>query len=102
MKITIPPAALEAGARAAMKDNGCGYTANGQHVLCDDPALDGVIDAYGKPLRDLNCSCRSMARAAFTAIVEAWPNQHVIDDDVVYILHAVILPLTEKPDADSK
>ena len=35
--IHIPTAALEAAAIAAMKDNGCGYTVNKVHVLCDDP-----------------------------------------------------------------
>jgi hypothetical protein len=70
--ITIPPEALKAAARAAMKDNGCGYTVNNQHILCDDPVCDGLVDPYGFPMKH-ECSCRSMARAACLAMLKAWP-----------------------------
>jgi hypothetical protein len=90
--ITIPPEALEAAARAAMKDNGCGYTVNGRHVLCDDPVCEGLLDPYGRPLKH-ECSCRSMARAACLAMLNAWPGMF---PQVGYHGMEIILPLPKE------
>lgn len=69
MNITIPPAALEAGARALARYN------------CEQ--WDNDPDRWRAYFAD-------EARAAFLAIVEAWPGmQH---DNYV-----IVLPLTEKP-----
>jgi len=66
MKITIPPAALEAGARAILRE----WT-------------------------DLN-SAEDAARAAFTAMVEAWPGMYRADwNDKNELDPVIILPLTE-------
>lgn len=52
---------------AVMKEDGCGYTINGLHVLCDDNLADGLVDGYGKALKQERCDCRVMARAALLA-----------------------------------
>jgi hypothetical protein len=93
--ITIPPEALKAAARAAMKDNGCGYTVNNQHILCDDPVCDGLVDPYGFPMKH-ECSCRSMARAACLAMLRAWPGmEHQTPDEWSNRPH-IILPLPKE------
>ena len=67
--ITIPPAALEAGARA----------------LCNEQRL-----FWYDLTKDEHDIIRAEARAAFLAMLEAWPGmQH---DNYV-----IVLPLTEKP-----
>ena len=67
--ITIPPEALEAGARALARYN------------CEQ--WDNDPDRWGTYFTD-------EARAAFLAVLEAWPGmQH---DNYV-----IVLPLTEKP-----
>lgn len=71
--IHIPPEALEAGARELLRE-------------CN---LQSVI------------VCRDAARAAFTAMVEAWPGMwvlHQTDEDYIPPRHDLILPLTEKTD----
>tara|TARA_R110000868_G_scaffold331404_2_gene592405 strand:- start:146 stop:457 length:312 start_codon:yes stop_codon:yes gene_type:complete len=96
--ITIPPEALEAAARAAMKDNGCGLTVDGKHVLCCDPVCVGLTDAYGKPLFNADCGCFSMARAACLAMLEAWPGGYSLaenDSADIRDVAVIILPLTE-------
>lgn len=66
MKITIPPAALEAGARAISE-----------------------TDTGTNPYEDL-------ARAAFTAMVEEWPGMYRADwNDKNELDPVIILPLTE-------
>lgn len=66
MKITIPPAALEAGTRAISE-----------------------TDTGTNPYEDL-------ARAAFEAMIGAWPmKQHRAWDDVLGLGSILILPLTE-------
>jgi hypothetical protein len=55
---------VDAAARAAMTDNGCSCSINGDLVLCDDCRIpDG--------LRCETCSCKSMAVAAIAAAA-AW------------------------------
>ena len=68
-KITIPPAALEAGARAVAD--------------VEYPRLAPRKEHY------------EMARAAFLAMVESWPKWLDMDADPGA---ALILPLMEKPD----
>jgi hypothetical protein len=103
--ITIPPEVVEAAAIAAMKDNGCGYTINSTHVLCDDPVCEGLIDAYGKPLKH-ECSCRSMATAALRAGMAAWPMKEIRtrtawkDGIDIETPTAIILPITEPSNGD--
>lgn len=74
MTITIPPAALEAGARA----------------------IDARVSEPGQ------CSYHDMARAAFLAMLEAWPGMSQLqenDSASIREMAALILPLTqEKPD----
>lgn len=48
---------IEECARAVMLADGCGYTINGLHVLCNDRLAEGLVDGYGKPLRQTECSC---------------------------------------------
>jgi len=72
--ITIPPAALEAGARAIGEET---YVGNKQTL-------------------------RDAARAAFLAMIEAWPEAKRVKGyfthDTDYYEPAFILPLTEKTD----
>ena len=69
MKITIPPAALEAGARAIGEET---YISNKE-------------------------TQKAAARAAFEAMVGAWPGAGVEG----HITPHLILPLTENPDAEA-
>jgi hypothetical protein len=79
--ITIPPAALEAGARALARYN------------CEQ--WDNDPDRWRAYFTD-------EARAAFLAMIEAWPNRVTVKDDgrrQTYIIPAIILPLpTEASD----
>lgn len=69
--IHIPPAALEAGARAIGEET---YISNKE-------------------------TQKDAARAAFVAMVEAWPGMHEWSfSDNRGTFPALILPLTEKPD----
>ncbi len=68
--ITIPPAALEAGARALAISK------------------EGNDEWWTLHMR--------AARAAFLAMIEAWPNRVTVKDDgrrQTYIIPAIILPL---------
>ena len=86
-----------------MKDNGCGYTVNNQHILCDDPVCDGLVDPYGFPMKH-ECSCRSMARAACLALLKAWPGSYSLaenDSAEIRDVAVIILPLTENTNAEA-
>jgi hypothetical protein len=63
---------VEAVARAIMKAEGCGFTIDGNHVLCCDASVGDQLDAYGKPLKpsDEACTCRVAAIAAIAALAE--------------------------------
>lgn len=81
--ITIPPAALEAGARAAAEDRGYDWDLH--------PSFHKAF--------------KRMARAAFLAIVENWEGAKTIRDDgrrQTYVLPALILPITEASDDDGQ
>lgn len=82
MNITIPPAALEAGARAIAES-----LRTARLTLESD-------DGY-KP----------EARACFIAVIEAWEGAKTVRDDgrrQTYIIPAIILPLpTEASDAEA-
>ena len=94
----IPPEVVEAAARAAMKDNSCGYTVNGQHVLCCDPVCEGLVDCYGYPLLNPACSCRSMALASIAAALSAWPGAAVCHYTIANTEGwEMVLPLPEAP-----
>lgn len=80
MNITIPPEALEAGARAVALENG------------------HDIDYYSDRLRE---HCFAQARAAFTAMVKAWPGMETSAPDPWSAPDRLILPLPqEKPDGE--
>ena len=78
--ITIPPAALEAGAKALCAKAGYAWTVT----------------------PDVHAHWREQARAAFLAMLTAWPNRVTVKDDgrrQTYIIPAIILPLpTEASD----
>lgn len=74
--IHIPPAALEAGARAMVEQSP-------QLKWEDHPGFHSIW--------------REEARAAFEAMVKAWPKWLDVDADPGA---ALILPLTEKPDGE--
>ena len=79
--ITIPPAALEAGARALARYN------------CEQ--WDNDPDRWGTYFTD-------EARAAFIAMIEEWPMWTINTTNVPGgYLPALILPLTENPDAEA-
>lgn len=92
MTITIPPEALEASARAIYDD--------GPPMVdeFDDPRSWDELDATERE------SYIDEARAAFLAMIEAWPNgglhvpAGVLEPRKSFTLPAIILPLTEKPD----
>ncbi len=65
-------ALVEMVAIAAMKDNGCGLTVDGRHVLCCDKSVVGKVGAYGEELyqKPENCSCYTMATTALTVALE--------------------------------
>ena len=90
--ITIPPAALEAGARAAHDQ---------WWHECADEACEPVEnwrewDELDEWEQD---SFRAQARAAFLAIVGAWEGAKIIRDDgrrQTYAIPAIILPLPQE------
>ena len=75
--ILIPPAALEAGARA----------------LCKEARLFWP-DLHG-PEHDI---MRAEARAAFLAMIGNWPGMTLHQQDINAQYSYFVLPLTEKPD----
>ena len=82
--VTIPPAALEAGARAIAEQLGDDWDDN-VHTFCGDDfqmTPDGAKE-----------TCRAIARAAFLAMIEAWEGaQH---DNYV-----IVLPLPQEASDD--
>lgn len=86
--ITIPPEALEAGARAICAR----YCFDADH-LAPKLRLDGGIDhvPYWKVYEDT-------ARACFLAMVKAWPGMETSKPDPWSFPDRLILPLTEKTD----
>lgn len=73
--IKLPPEVVEAAARAVLRA-----------VIYD---IEPDVRANGMT----NDEYRTIATAALRAAINAWPNQHDVADDVVYILNAIILPL---------
>jgi hypothetical protein len=62
---------VERCATAVMISDGCGYSVEGEHVLCDNlSALKGLPDPYGKPLYREVCDCRAAAIAVIDALME--------------------------------
>ena len=77
--ITIPPAALEAGAKALCAKAGYAWTVT----------------------PDVHAHWREQARAAFLAMIEFWPGMSQLaenDSASIREMAALILPLTEKTD----
>lgn len=90
MNITIPTAALEAGARAIAEQLGDDWDDN-VHTFCGDDfqmTPDGAKEA-----------CRQIARAAFLAILENWPGMTRECVVMADRMPCIILPLTENTDA---
>lgn len=85
MKIIIPPAALEAGANVV------------------------ALELYGHPISVVHGNykdqCRLISRAAFEAMVGAWPGMQIWNDKHAWAYaaatHNIILPLMENPDAEA-
>lgn len=75
----IPPEAVEAAAKV--------LHANAEifHDILWDDLGEYDQDAY-----------REEATSALLAAMNAWPNQNIIDDDVVYVMRAIMLPLTQE------
>lgn len=80
--ITIPPAALEAGAREM-------YLRSNPDLKWEDCAIE-----CGQDVRQVYLY---RARAAFVAMVAAWPGMQ----RRIHIEQAIILPLMENPDAEA-
>ena len=90
--ITIPPAALEAGARAA--HDLWRKQASAGDDISEYEQWDDLSRFYKDELRD-------QARAAFLAIIEEWEGAKTIRDDgrrQTYAIPALILPITEQTD----
>ena len=81
--INIPPAALEAGARATLEE------------LDAIAGLIGATRVDGELTPEQQEFFRRIARAAFVAMVEAWPKWLDMDTDPGA---ALILPLMENHD----
>ena len=81
MNITIPPAALEAGALATLEE------------LDAIAGMIGATRVEGELTPEQQEFFRRIARAAFEAMVEAWPGMQ----RRIYVEQALILPLTEAP-----
>ena len=92
--ITIPPAALEAGARAI-------------YLTFTEVNIGDGEDHWERLLPQYRAEYRAQARAAFLAMIEAWPKGgiHVPvgagEPRKSFTLPALILPLTENPDAEA-
>lgn len=89
--IHIPPAALEAGARAAYET----YWRLQAEAVGMNPADLEPWDYHDAPTQE---EWRTLARAAFEAMVGAWPDWSICGDRSKWIE----LPLpTENPDAEA-
>ena len=88
--IKIPPAALEAGALATLEE------------LDAIAGMIGATRVEGELTPEQQEFFRQIARAAFVAIVEAWPGMHVHEWQRPWLGGMsgtdLILPLTEKQD----
>lgn len=58
-------------ARQVMLHDTCGCTVDGKHVTCDSPALEGLLDPYGEPLRWDECRCNERASSILAALEAA-------------------------------
>ena len=91
MKITIPPAALEAGARAI-------------YFAFTEVNIGDGEDRWERLLPRYRAEYREQARAAFVAMVEAWPGVCSLGHGVhseLWLDGVLILPLpTEASDVD--
>lgn len=87
--ITIPTAALEAGARAAARNVEEGHSGVEAYKMLGFEDRETFIDAAWPNYVD-------QTRAAFLAMIEEWPDwvevHHPLEGR-----HALILPITEKP-----
>lgn len=83
--ITIPPAALEAGARAAYEEH-CRKYYPRSFIPWEE------VDP------EYQWEHRHEARAAFLAMLEAWPGMATYSAGMNGPYPYIILPLTEKPD----
>lgn len=90
--IQIPPAALEAGARA-------------MYLAFTEVNIGDGEDRWDRLLPRYRAEYREQARAAFLAMIEAWPGMNAkAATDHVMLLNstpALILPLMEKQDAEA-
>lgn len=94
MNITIPPAALEAGARAAYET----YWRLQAEAIGMNPADLEPWNYHDAPTQE---EWRTQARAAFLAMIENWEGKRV-DDTFRWLSEAaLILPLTETDNAES-
>ena len=94
--ITIPPAALEVGARAAYET----YWRLQAEAVGMNPADLEPWDYHDAPTQE---EWRTLARATFLAMVEAWPGMAHYRGGWGPVIHNnrkphLILPLTEKQD----
>lgn len=91
--IKIPPAALEAGALATLEE------------LDAIAGMIGATRVEGELTPEQQEFFRQIARAAFVAIVEAWPGMHTHEWQRPWLGGMsgidLILPLTENPDDKS-
>ena len=80
MNIKIPPAALEAGARAIAATD------------CPASLFDTCESHHG------GCMCREQARAACLAMIEAWPGMTHMEPNLANGI--IILPLPPQENSD--
>lgn len=86
----IPDKVVEAAAKAA-HDLWRKQASVGDDI-CEYPQWDDVSRFHKDDLR-------GQARTSIAAALNAWPNQNILDDDVVYVERAIMLPLMqENPD----
>lgn len=85
MSIKIPPAALEAGARAI-------------YLAFTEINIGDGEDRWERLTPQYRAEYREQARAACRAMIEAWPGafEHTFRGPLEG--HGLILPLTENPD----
>lgn len=43
-----------------------------------------------------SCDCEDCMSVAIAAALNAWPNHNIVDDDVVYVDRAIMLPLPQE------
>ena len=89
MKITIPPAALEAGALATLEE------------LDAIAGLIGATRVDGELTPEQQEFFRRIARAAFLAMIEAWPGMY-IGTDYLTADTQIKLPLPPQENSDDQ